>query len=98
MSYYVPETTCCNTTIGAPIMNLPPGASADPSMGSMGTMGEPPVIGEGRIGTPRIGEDRVPGGGSDRITPNPMPGVGEDRIPGGGGARFERPAPGFGTP
>lgn len=89
--YYVPETTCCNTTIGAPVPGIAPGAGGNgggvyppPNLS-----GEPPMIGEGRIAPP---------GGNPN--PNPAPGVGEGRELPGGGARFERnyPAPAFGTP
>jgi hypothetical protein len=54
--YYEPVTTCCTTTVGAPIYGqLPAGAAAAPG-------GAPPVVGEGRqVPTPQppsVGEGR----------------------------------------
>jgi hypothetical protein len=51
--YYEPVTTCCTTTVGAPIFGQPPnGAAVAPAVPAVpavpGTPGVPPVVGEGR--------------------------------------------------
>jgi hypothetical protein len=57
--YYEPVTTCCTTTVGAPIFGQPPaGAATVPAVPG----GQPPVVGEGRqFPTPQqpsVGEGR----------------------------------------
>jgi hypothetical protein len=64
MTYYEPVTTCCTTTTGAPVTQLPPGATIVPPVGGAVVPGQP-GIGEQRIAPqPGIGESREPGVGS----------------------------------
>jgi hypothetical protein len=75
MFYYIPRTTCCTTTEGAPIFGTPPagaGVGAVPHNG-----GNPPVVGEG-VG-PQPGFGAPPNVGENRTTQPPN--VGENRQP-----------------
>jgi hypothetical protein len=66
VSYYEPVTTCCTTTVGAPVCQPPAGAAVVPSGPSAPSapafQGSPPVVGEGRQvpvpQAPSVGEGR----------------------------------------
>jgi hypothetical protein len=64
VSYYEPVTTCCTTTVGAPVFGQPPaGAAVSPAIpGAQGFTGSPPSVGEGRqvpqAQPPSVGEGR----------------------------------------
>lgn len=84
MRYFVPETTCCQTTTGDPVWSPPAGANVMPGQQGMqgGISSEPPSL----------NEQRIPGNGGGTMPPMQMPSLDEQRIP-GGGARFERNYP-----
>jgi hypothetical protein len=67
--YYEPITTCCQTTVGAPVTTLPPGASVQPSV----PLNLQPNVGEQRSfpnpGAPNVGEGREPPVGSESNYP-----------------------------
>jgi hypothetical protein len=85
-TYYEPQTTCCSTTVGAPVLAVPNGApvvGGAPAVGAAPAVGGAPVVGEQqqipRL-QPRVGEDP-----SQRIQPR----IGEDP----GASRFQETNP-----
>lgn len=76
MTYYEPQTTCCTTSVGAPIPALPPGAVAVP--------GGAPAVSSVPGGAPPA-VSSVPGGGAPPAVGsqqgNPPPGVNSTEAP-----------------
>ena len=60
--YYEPVTTCCTTTVGAPIYGQPPAGAATVPAQPPAVPAQPPVVGEGRqvpqAQPPSVGEGR----------------------------------------
>lgn len=61
MTYYEPQTTCCTTTIGAPVAALPSGASVIPGSPQPAVQGAPMVPAPGVSGAPAVGAPGVSG-------------------------------------
>jgi hypothetical protein len=70
MTYYEPQTTCCTTTIGAPVAAPPPAASVAPLTPQPGVQGSPMTPSPGVQGSPM-----VPSPGVQGSPMNPVPGV-----------------------
>jgi hypothetical protein len=88
MTYYEPQTTCCTTTIGAPVAAPPAAASVVPSAPQAAVQGTPMV--------PAPGVSGAPAGGAPGVTGQPyMPpaGVsGEPQPPAqGAGSSYRQP-------
>jgi len=66
--YYEPVTTCCTTSVGAPIAALPPGASAAPGAPPPGVSSQPAVPPPGVSSQPSV---PPPGVSSQPSTPPP---------------------------
>jgi hypothetical protein len=102
--YFEPQTTCCQTTIGAPIAALPPGATAVPvapaavPAGPAAVPANPPTVGEQRqqplAVPPGVSEQRepAPSGSESQRYPAPASQQQTPRAP--EGATF-RPTPSY---
>lgn len=62
MTYYEPQTTCCTTTIGAPVAALPYGASVVPGAAPPAVQGAPAAVPPAVQGAPMTAVPGVSGG------------------------------------
>ncbi len=78
VNYYEPQTTCCTTTIGAPVAAPPPGSTGvavpqqQPAV-SGGPMGTPPAVGGQPNGPPSGGTGTIEPPGQGNQTSNRIP-------------------------